>query len=402
MLRVARALKFQYNIPVKFWGDLVLTAAHIINLTPSKQLNSRTPYELLFNKPPPYNHLKAFGCLSYFTNIKTISDKFAPRANKGVFVVSLFPSPLHSESFDDISHVLPSVSSDIVPSPHHSIDQVSTNQDISTPSPSLPLTLSKSTKNKQIPQKFKDFTGLPASLITNLSPTSAHMTQVAAKTSKIPMEINHQMQNNSSPLLYAHDGSVYRRLVGRLLYLTIMRPDLSYALQVLSQFLASPRADHLTTAYKVVRYLKNSPGQGLLMDSHSSVQLSAYCDSDWGSCKETRHSLTGYCIKLDNSLISWKRKKQHTASRSSAEAEYRGMADTCCEIVWLLALFRNFGFYNVTPVTLFCDSNSAIYIASNSVFHENRKVILPIILPELENNTRSHWKQAVYSLTPNV
>lgn len=80
-------------------------------------------------------------------------------------------------------------------------------------------------------------------------------------------------------------------------------------------------------------------------------------------------------MKFGDSLIYWKCKKQHTVSRSSAEAEYRCMADTCCELVWLLTLFATFGYHNITPVTLYCDSKSALYIAQNSVFHERTKHI---------------------------
>lgn len=196
-----------------------------------------------------------------------------------------------------------------------------------------------------------------------------------AKPAKTPIEQNHNLQVTKSALLSTSESSIYRRLVGRLIYLTVTRPDLSYAVQVLSQFLATPKFDHLQAAYRVVRYLKASPGQGILMSSSGTPTLTAFCDSDWGGCKLSRQSLTGYCVKFGSSLISWKCKKQPTVSRSSTEAEYRSMADTCCEITWLLSLFKTFGYYNLTPVSFYCDSKSALYIASNSVFHERTKHI---------------------------
>lgn len=158
-----------------------------------------------------------------------------------------------------------------------------------------------------------------------------------------------------------------------MIYLTITRPDNSYSVHILSQFLASPRDCHLQAAYKVVRYLKSTLGQGILLSSSSPLQLIAYSDADWGSCPQSRQSLTGYCVTIGNSLISWKAKKQPTVSRSSAEAEYRVMADVCCEIQLLLQLLSELGCKNLTPVTLFCDNKSALYIASNPVFHERTK-----------------------------
>ncbi|KAL8156529.1 hypothetical protein AgCh_001574 [Apium graveolens] len=146
---------------------------------------------------------------------------------------------------------------------------------------------------------------------------------LAVKPSKIPIEQNHNLLDNVSPLLHDSSASSYRRIVGRLLYLTVTRSDICYSVQVLSQFIATPRSDHLRAAHKVVRYLKNALVQGILMSSHNSMSLSAYCDSDWAGDKTSRHSLTGYCVKFGNFLISWKWKKQQTISRSSAEAEYR-------------------------------------------------------------------------------
>ncbi|KAL0408532.1 UNVERIFIED_CONTAM: Retrovirus-related Pol polyprotein from transposon RE1 [Sesamum radiatum] len=100
------------------------------------------------------------------------------------------------------------------------------------------------------------------------------------------MEQNLKLSKNSGQPLF--DPSVYRRLVGRLLYLTVTRPDLSYAVQTLSQFMSSPTSDHLQDAYKVLRYIKAAPGQGIFFPAHSSLTLRAYCDSDWASCPDSR------------------------------------------------------------------------------------------------------------------
>lgn len=123
-----------------------------------------------------------------------------------------------------------------------------------------------------------------------------------AKPSIIPMEQNHKLLSNDGPLLL--NVNFYRRLVGRLVYLTITRPDIAYSVHVLSQFLSAPKVCHMDAALKLVRYLKSSPGQGLLMSATGSLSLNAYCDADWGGCALTRQSLTGYCVTLGSSLIS--------------------------------------------------------------------------------------------------
>ncbi|KAI3685471.1 hypothetical protein L6452_34715 [Arctium lappa] len=131
------------------------------------------------------------------------------------------------------------------------------------------------------------------------------------------------------------DATQYRRLVGRLLYLQATRPDVTYAVNVLSQFVSDPRQNHLQAANRVLRYLKGTPGQGILLPREGPSNLTAYCDSDWLGCPFTRRSRTGYLLLFGGGPISWKTKKQSVVSRSSAEAEYRAMASTVSEVLWV-------------------------------------------------------------------
>ncbi|BBG99051.1 wall-associated kinase 2 [Prunus dulcis] len=137
---------------------------------------------------------------------------------------------------------------------------------------------------------------------------------IGARPTFFPMEQNLKLNNEDGELL--HNPETYRRLVGRLIYLTITRPDIVHTVHILSQFMQSPRTTHKDAADRLLHYLKGTPGQGILLSSSNNFQLRAYCDSNWASCPMTRRSTTGYFVLLGESPISWKTKKQDTVSRS--------------------------------------------------------------------------------------
>ncbi|MCH84454.1 retrovirus-related Pol polyprotein from transposon TNT 1-94, partial [Trifolium medium] len=196
---------------------------------------------------------------------------------------------------------------------------------------------------------------------------------LGCKPSSVPMDPSHRLYHDDS---LPHDNvTEYRALVGKLLYLTSTRPDIAFPVQQLSQFLDAPTSLHFKAAHKVLRYLKGNPGTGLFFPRNSSLNLSGFSDADWGGCPDSRKSITGYCFFIGQSLICWKSKKQLTISKSSSEAEYRALASATCELQWLTYLLRDLKVQTVKASTLYCDSQSAIYIASNPVFHERTKHI---------------------------
>jgi hypothetical protein len=185
--------------------------------------------------------------------------------------------------------------------------------------------------------------------------------------------VNVKFQSDDGDLL--PNPSLYRQLVGSLNYLTITRPDISFAVQQVSQFMQSPRHLHLAAVRRIIRYLLGSSNRGLFYPAGSPISLVAYSDADWAGCPDTRRSVTGWCMFLGDSLISWKSKKQDRVSKSSTESEYRAMSAACSEIVWLRGLLAEMGFHQTTPTLLHADNTSAIQIATNPVFHERTKHI---------------------------
>ncbi|XP_049411223.1 uncharacterized mitochondrial protein AtMg00810-like [Solanum stenotomum] len=168
-----------------------------------------------------------------------------------------------------------------------------------------------------------------------------------AKAISTPLEQKHGLQQVTGNSI---DVSTYSRIVGSLQYLTITRPDISHTVNLVSQFMQTPNTKHLQAVKRILIYVK-----------------------DWGGCATTRRSTSRYTIYLGANCISWASKKQHRVSRSSAEAEYRGLASTAAKIIWITYILRDIVFYLKTAPTMFFDNISALYMIVNPVLHDRTK-----------------------------
>uniref|UniRef100_A0A1S4AGJ5 Uncharacterized mitochondrial protein AtMg00810-like n=1 Tax=Nicotiana tabacum TaxID=4097 RepID=A0A1S4AGJ5_TOBAC len=151
-----------------------------------------------------------------------------------------------------------------------------------------------------------------------------------------PLDPILKLKANEGTLL--PDPTYYRKLVGKLNFLTNTRLDIAYSVQLLSQFMQAPRDTHLTAAFHLFIYLMKDPTLGIFFSNNVDCSISAYCDSDWAACPDSKRSVTGYIVLVGDNLISWKSKKQETISLSSVEAEYRSLRKVVGELISSLRL----------------------------------------------------------------
>ncbi|XP_031273161.1 secreted RxLR effector protein 161-like [Pistacia vera] len=144
------------------------------------------------------------------------------------------------------------------------------------------------------------------------------------------------------------DKGRYQRLVGRLMYLSHTRPNLAYALSVVSQFIHNPGEQHMNAVTRILRYLEHAPGKGILFTKNKDYQnVNAYTDADWARVVADRRSTSGYFTFVGGNLVTWRSKKQNVVARLSAEAKFRGIALGICEALWLRFLLQNLGYQSI-------------------------------------------------------
>ncbi|KAM0067227.1 putative RNA-directed DNA polymerase [Helianthus debilis subsp. tardiflorus] len=183
----------------------------------------------------------------------------------------------------------------------------------------------------------------------------------------------------SSQVLTLEDGTPkvdptpYRKLVGSLQYLAFIRPDISFAVNKLSQFMHQPTQTHWQALKRLLRYLKGTVYHGMFLKKKSPLELTTFSDSDWGGVSTVGRSTTAYILYLGSNIISWNSARQKSVSRSSTEAEYKALANAAAELAWVENLLKELGLpINVSP-RLYCDNTGATYLCANPVYHSRMK-----------------------------
>ncbi|KAL0423307.1 UNVERIFIED_CONTAM: Retrovirus-related Pol polyprotein from transposon RE1 [Sesamum radiatum] len=524
---MARALLFHASLPKKFWGESILTATYLINRLPSPFLNWKSPYEILYNKKPPVDHLKIFGCLCFAANVSPHKSKFDERSIACVFLGysqthkayrlfdlktnTIFSSRdviFHESSFPFKS---PAPTTDTVTLPFVPLSEDSSSA--SPTRPHSPLTLCppsepplsptpttqplrRSTRQTFKPHLLADYECNCTSCSSSCHPTSylpAHMHFAALLSSlqeprtysqacmdpnwveAMAKELDALANNDTWELTNLPPDK--KAIGSKWVFKLKINLDGSLVVKGYNQVEGvdyfdsfSPVATTVTEDVHMTLpegYTKAMQGQVFSHDhclfvkrsdkhfptflvyvddillTSSSIsnidEVNVYLDrlftiKDLGSAKyflglqlahcshgllitQTKYlndiledanlidaklfaphflqassslrtmvlscllltliaiwrSVTGFCIFLGSSLISWKTKKQASVSRSSAEAEYRSMGSTVCELLWISYLLHEFQIDLQLPIPFWCDNKTALHITANPVFHERTK-----------------------------
>jgi hypothetical protein len=188
-----------------------------------------------------------------------------------------------------------------------------------------------------------------------------------------PLVVNEKLSKDDGG--NSADASIYRSIIGSLLYLLATRPDIMFAASLLSRFMHSPSQVHLGAAKRVLRYIKGTTDYGLCFVKKESGDLQGYTDSDWAGSVDDAKSTSGYVFSFGSAVFSWNSKKQEVVAQSSAEAEYISAAAATNQTIWLRKILSDVGQFQNKATVIWVDNKSAIAIAKNPVQHGRTKHI---------------------------
>ena len=171
------------------------------------------------------------------------------------------------------------------------------------------------------------------------------------------------------------DSTLYKQIVGSLMYLIVTRPDIMYSMSLISRYMENPTEIHLLVAKRILRYLQEPRDFGLFYKKGEKLELFGFTDSDYAGDQDDRRSTSGYVFMLATGVVSWSSKKQQIVSLSTSEVEFIAAIACACQAIWLRRILEELQFMQVEATTVFCDNNSIIKLSRNPVLHERSKHI---------------------------
>lgn len=171
------------------------------------------------------------------------------------------------------------------------------------------------------------------------------------------------------------DATIYKQVVGSLMYLTATRPDMMFVVCLISRFMANPTELHFAIAKRILRYLKGTLGFGIMYKREGESELIGYTDSDYAGDVDDCKSTSGYAFLMSGGAVAWSSKKQPIVTLSSTEAEYVAAATCASQAIWMRRILKEIGHEQDEEMVLFCDNTSTIKLSKNAVMHGKSKHI---------------------------
>ena len=171
------------------------------------------------------------------------------------------------------------------------------------------------------------------------------------------------------------DATLYKQMIGSLMYLTVSRPDLMYVMGLVSRYMEKPTELHMMAVKRILRYIKGTSGMGICYKKRTeNDKIVGYSDSDYAGDLDDRRSTSGYVFVMSSGVVSWCSKKQPVVTLSTTEAEFISATVCACQAIWVLRILKHIS-WSQEGCEIFCDNCSTIKLSKNPIMHERSKHI---------------------------
>ncbi|GJZ04514.1 retrovirus-related pol polyprotein from transposon TNT 1-94 [Tanacetum coccineum] len=338
---------------------------------------TKAPY-LYGPRKPDLSYLHVFGALCYPNNDSEDLGKLQAKADIGIFIGYAPKKKAYCIYNRRTRKIIETIHVDFDELTAMTSEQLSSGPELQS---MTPATSSSGLVTNLIPQQPFPIANAPRAVDLADSPVSTSIDQDAPSTS-IPstQEQEHSpIISQDTPMVEKNklyedlqgtpvDATLYRGMIGSLMYLTSSRPDLIYTVCLCARYQAKPTEKHLNAVKRIFRYIKRTINMGLWYSKDTSMSLTAYSDADHAGSQDARRSTSGSAQFLGDKLVSWSSKKQKSTVISSTEAEYIALSGCCTQILSMRSQLTDYGF-QFNKILLYCDNKSAIALCCNNIQH---------------------------------